>query len=397
MARGTRIHPAVPALLAVVVVGVLVALVARSSDDDPTAAPTSTSSTASTTTTPSTSSTTTTTPDPVAVEDLVAPGPAVDAPLAYRITYDVVENGLPRTEEWTVRRPYESLVLSRRDDELLSGTSTSRAVLQTYLADRDGWLPVQPELHRAAFDQHPAGAVAAMEVLGLVERRGEEDHLGRTCTVYRTGQPPSAGTPTAPTDEEFTDVCVDGAGLVLHERWEIGGSVVIERTAAALELEPDVDPAAFTPGPPVEDADGLSRLIATIAVQADEETLARLETVVPVPEGYTEDGAVFRAADGGAGAGTGGAAAAGSAEIVRFYSSGPSLLEVAEVFVDGDADLTSDAAVPVDVEGLGEVWFAPGFRNSALRARTGESSYVELRHHDVAFLFDVLRSLQPAG
>ena len=102
------------------------------------------------------------------VEDLVAPGPPVDVPLAYRITYEVVENGLPRVEEWTVRRPYESLVLSRRDDTLLSGTSTSRALLQTYLSDRDGWLPVQPELHRAAFDQHPAAALTAMEVLGLV-------------------------------------------------------------------------------------------------------------------------------------------------------------------------------------------------------------------------------------
>lgn len=392
MARGTRIHPLVPALLAVVVVGVLVLLVARSSGDDGAdAAPSTTSATTTSTTAPTTTSTA---PEPVAVEDLVAPGPAVEAPLAYRIAYDVVENGLPRTEEWTVRRPYESLVLSRRDDTILTGTATSRAALQTYLSDREGWLAIQPELHRAAFDQHPAGAVAAMELLGLVERRGQEEHVGRTCTVYRTGQPPSAGHPTAPSDSEHTDLCIDAAGLVLHERWEIGGSVVVERTATSLELEPEVDPASFSPGPVVDDADALSRLFTTIAVQADEETLARLETVVPVPEGYTEDGAVFRAADGGSGAG--GVATPGSSEIVRFYSSGPSLLEVSEVFVDGDTDLATESAVPVEVEGWAEVWFEPGFRNSALRGRTSDSSYVEVRHHDVAFLFEVLRSLQPA-
>lgn len=390
MAQGTRIHPLVPALLALVVGGLLVLVVLRSTgDDDPEATTTTTSATSMT----SAPRTTSTVPESVAIDDLVAPGPAVQVPTTYRVTYDVVENGLPRTEEWTVRRPYESLVLSRRDGAILSGTATSVDELRTYLPDRDGWLPVQPELRRAASDQHPAGAVAAMEVLGLVERRGEESHAGRTCTVYRTGQPQSAGPPTAPSVSERTDVCVDEAGLVLHERWEIGGSVVVERTATSVEIEPEVDPASFSPGPLVDEADALSQLFTTIAVQADEETLARLETVVPVPAGYTADGAVFRAADGGSG--SGGAATPASTEIVRFYSSGPSLLEVAEVFAEGGADLATESAVPVEVEGWTEVWFEPGFRNSALRGRTAASSYVELRHHDVGFLFDVLRSLQP--
>lgn len=392
MARGNRIHPLVPAVLALVVVGVLVLVVARASDDDTSAAIATTTTTSSTTTTTSTS-TTTTVPRSASVEELVIPGPDVDPPLAYRITYDIVENGLPRTEEWTVRRPYESLVLSRRGDALVSGTSTSRAVLQTYLADRDGWLPGQAELHRAAFDQHPAGAVAAMEVLGLVEQRGTEEHLGRTCTVYRTGQPPSAGEATAPSDAEHTDLCIDSAGLVLHEVWQIGGSVVVERTASTLELEPEIDPAIFEPGPLVEDAEALSRLFATIAVEADEETIDRLRTVVPRPEGYTEDGAVFRAAGGASG--PGGTGSGGGTEVVRFYSSGPSLLEVSEVFHDGTADL-SGSAVRIEVDRWGEVWFEPGFRSSALRGRTSDSSYVELRHHDVAFLFEVLASIQRA-
>lgn len=389
MARGTRIHPLVPAVLALVVVGVLVLVVARAVDGDATSPATVAPATSAPTTAPTT--TTTTAPEPVSVEELVAPGPAVDPPRSYRITYDVVENGLPRVEEWTIRRPYESLVLSRRDGVVLTGSSTSRSMLQTYLSDRDGWLPVQPELHRASFDLHPAGAVAAMEVLGLVEQRGEQEHLGRPCTVYRTGQPPSAGDATEPSAEEHTDICVDRAGLVLHERWEIGGSVVVERTATALELEPEVDPASFQPGPVVDDASALSAAFASIAVQADDETLERLRTEVPVPAGYSYDGAVFRGADGGNPAS---GSMSGSAEVVRFYSSGPALLEVSEVFVDGPATLDSPSAVPVDVAGWDEVWFEPGFRSSSLRGRTGDTSYVELRHHDVAFLFDVLRSLQ---
>jgi hypothetical protein len=387
-ARSPRIHPLVPAVVAVVVAGVLVLVVARAGGgDDET---TTTTSTAPTTT--ATAPTTTTAPDPVSVAGLVVPPPAVEAPATYRITYDVVENGLPRVEEWTVRRPYESLVLSTRDGAVLTGTATSRARLQHFLSDEQGWLPIQPELHRAAFDQHPAAAIAAMEAVGLAERQGEDEHLDRPCTVYRTGQPTSAGPPTAPSDDEHTEICIDGAGLVLHERWEIGGSVVVERTATALEVDPAIDDAVFEPGPPAEGTDALARIFTTIAVPADEETMARLGTTVPVPEGYTDDGAVFRAAGGGPSGST-----PGAAEIVRFYSSGLALLEVAEVFIDGDAELDGGAAVPVEVEGWDEVWFEPGFRSSALRARLGTSSYVELRHHDVAFLFEVLGSLVRDG
>jgi len=388
--RRRRVHPALPALLALVVAVAVIALVAsRSGDDAPEAAPPR-STTTSTTTAPDETTTTTTTPAPVSVDSLLVEPPAVAAPTAYRITYEVVENGLPRVEEWTVRRPYESLVLSTRDGQVLTGTSTSREVLQTLLSDDRGWLPVQPELHRAAYDQHPAAAVAAMEVLGLVERGGQGQYLGRPCTVWRTGQPLSAGAPTPPSEEESTEFCLDDAGLVLHERWQIGGSVVVERTVTALELEPEVDPATFQPGPVADDADSLGAAFTTIAVEADEETLGRLRTDVPLPAGYVDDGAVFRAAEGGSGAPGAGPS---SAEIVRFLSSGPSLLEVAEIFTDGDADLTSAAGVPVQVEGWDEVWFEPGFRSSSLRARLDASSYVELRHQDVAFLFEVLRSL----
>jgi len=386
--RTPRVHPLVPALVAAVVAAVLIAVVAtRDGDEAPASTP---ASTTTTTAARAPSTTATTAPEPVPVESLLVEGPDVDVPTTYRITYDVVENGLPRVEEWTVRRPYESLVLSTRDGQVLTGTSTSREVLQTLLSDDRGWLPVQPELHRAAYDQHPAAAVAVMEVLGLVERAGEEEHLGRPCTVWRTGQPPSAGEPTAPSEEESTDVCLDEAGLVLHEVWQIGGSVVVERTATALELEPEVDPAAFQPGPVAEGADALSGAFTTIAVEADEETLDRLRTELPLPEGYVDDGAVFRAADAGGGPQGG---QPGSAEIVRFRSSGPALLEVAEVFVDGDAPIASAAGVPVEVEGWDEVWFEPGFRTSFLRARLDGSSYVELRHHDVGFLFEVFATL----
>jgi hypothetical protein len=382
MGSGRRVHPLVPALVAVVVAGALV-LVVAARDDDGSAAP---ATTTTTTTAPTTTTTTEPPPAPRPVEDLLVEPRPVDAPTSYRVTYDVVENGVPRVEEWTVRRPYEAVQVSTRDGVVISGSSTSRAMYQVFLSNERGWLPVQPELHRPEYDLRAGEAVAVLEHLGLAERRGDEEHAGRTCTVHRTGQPPTAQEVTAPSDSEHTDVCIDAAGLVLHERWVVGGSVVVERTATSVELEPVVDDAAFQPGPVAEDIEELARAFSSIAVKAEGETLDRLRTDVPVPTGYTDDGAVFRA--------VGSAATPGSAaEIVRFYSSGPDLLEVAEVYVDGPATVATAGGIPVVVDGWDEVWFLPGFRTSAMRARIDESSYVELRHHDVRLLADVLRSL----
>lgn len=393
MARGTgtkssgaaRIHPLVPALIAVVVCAVLILVVANLADDGPApqAAPTTTEATTTTTEPPP--PTTTTIPDPIAVEPLLEGGLEVDAPQTYRVSYDVVENGLSRKETVTVRRPYESLVVSTREGVQLSGTATSRTDLRTFLSDRQGWFTVQPLLHRAAYDLRPAGAIGPMAELGLVEEVGTDEFAGRSCTVFRTGEPTSASAPTAPSDEQTTDLCIDEAGLVLSEHWQISGNTVVERTATAVETGFDVDPTIFDPGPAIEDAEEFAAAFSTIAVEADEETLGRLRTSFEPPPGYTYDGAVFRAANPSQGG--------GASEIVRFYSAGPDLLELSEQFLDRHADLGGGAAVRIEVDGWDEVWFAPGFRTSALRARLTDSSWLELRHHDLGFLLSSLRQL----
>ena len=142
------------------------------------------------------------------------------APASYRIIYDVVENALARIETITVRRPYESLVVSTRDGAIISGTATSRTSLWTYLADREGWLSIQPELHRAAFDQRPLAAMATMVALGRAEERGTASSSvgpARSSSPAIRSRTPGA---IAPTDEESTEVCIDDTGLVLHERWQ---------------------------------------------------------------------------------------------------------------------------------------------------------------------------------
>jgi hypothetical protein len=327
--------------------------------------------------------TTTTVPEAVPPSAIAVEPFTGSAPASYRITYEIVENELARTETVTVQRPYESLVLSERDGELVSGTATSRSRLWTYLVDREGWLVLQPELHRAAYDQWPLTGMAMAISLGRAEEVGTDAHLGRSCRVFVTGQPLGTSGITAPSDAESTELCIDDDGLVLHERWQIEGSTVVERTATSVETGIEVDVAAFDPTPVVEDAEDFMAALSTIAVPADEETLALLQTDIVPPDGFVLDGTVLRAGAPDRG---------GATEIVRFYSDGTELIEVAEVIAPAGAQLDGGGAVRVEIEGP-ETWFFPDFRASAVRSRLSETAFVEIRGTDPAQLVGLLGTL----
>ena len=346
----------------------------------------STSSTTEASIGPPATTATTNPPDPIPLDALRAEPVPSDPALRYRVTYEVVENTLRREETWTVQRPYESLVVVNRDDVMISGTATSRTALWDYLADRAAWLRIQPELHRAAFDLRPLDVMATMIELGLAEPAGEGSYVGRTCRVYRVAEPVGSGSVSELGGSERTEVCIDAAGVVLHERWEIDGSEVSVRTATQVEIDPVIDPAIFDPTPVAEDVDELERLLTTIAVKADEEILAELRTDIVVPEGYVDDGAVFRASTSEAGA-------PNASEVVRFYSSGPDLVEYAEVAGPGPVSLAGGGARPIEVEGFAEVWFDADFRVSTIRAAISDERFLELRGTDPALLLELLESV----
>ena len=383
-ASGPRVGPIVPVVVALVVSGALFAFVAGSGgsgEADETSSTTSTSAT-----TPETTSTTSPPPDPVPVDAIAVEPFPEEAPGSYRIVYEVVENGLARTETLTVRRPFESLVVSTREgEEILSGTATSRQQLWTYLSDREGWLAIQPQLHRAAYDQRPLAAMASLPAPGLAEEEGTGSYLDRSCRNFRTGGPLTDPGATAPSASESTEVCIDGNGLLLHERWEIGGQVVSERTATEVELDPEVPADQFDPIPVIEDAEEFEAILTSIAVPADEETLAQLETDIVPPEGFVLEGAVLRAGSVESGG-------SGATEIVRFYTDGRDLIELAEVTALAGADLDGGGAVPVEIDGP-ETWFFADFRASAIRTRLSDTTFVELRGTNPAQLVGLLDTL----
>lgn len=387
--RHRRFGPIVPVVGALIVgaaVFVFVATAGRDDAGDSARANDAVSSTTSSTTSVPERTSPEPTPEPVSAETIAAEPLPEQPPASYRIAYDVVENGLARQETVTVRRPFESFVVSTRDGELLTGTATSRDDLWTYIGEQEAWLAVQPELHRAAFDQRPLRAMATMLALGLAEEAGTGTFGGRECRLFRTGAPLSDPGVTAPTDAESTEVCIDGNGLVLHERWEIGGQVVSERTATSVEVDLDLASELFEPRPVVEDPEPYQAILSGIAVPADEETLARLQTDIVPPEGYVLEGTVLRSGGGSESAGS------GASEIVRFYSNGTDLLELAEVTVTAGAELDGGGAIPVEIDGP-ETWFFPDFRASAIRTRLSATSFAELRGTSPAMLVALLDTM----
>ena len=367
-------------MIRVAAAAIVVVVAACSGDEDAAPRTTSTSRSTSEVEQPTT---TTAAPEAVPPSAIAVEPFAESTPASYRITYEIVENQLARTETVTVRRPYESLVVSERDGEMVSGTATSRARLWNYLFDREGWLVLQPELHRAAFDQRPLTAMAMAINLGRAEEAGTGTYLGRSCRVFVTGQPLGSSGITAPSDAESTELCIDDDGLVLHERWQIEGSTVVERTATSVETGIEVDAAVFDPTPVVEDAEDFVAALSTIAVPADEETLALLQTDIVPPDGFVLDGTVLRAGAPDRG---------GATEIVRFYSDGAELIEVAEIIAPAGAQLDGGGAVRVEIEGP-ETWFFPDFRASAVRSRLSETTFVEIRGTDPAQLIGLLDTL----
>ena len=171
---------------------------------------------------------------------------------------------------------------------------------------------------------------------------------------------------------------------MLHERWQRNGATVTERTATEVATGIDVDPAIFDPTPEITDAPQFEAILSTMAVPADDETIAGLHVDITPPPGFELAGTVLRSGSPDEGDAV--------SEIVRFYSDGSDLIELAEVTVPSGAELDGGSAVPVEIDGP-ETWFVPDFRASVLRTRLSDTTFVELRGSDPAQLVALLPTM----
>lgn len=164
-----------------------------------------------------------------------------EPPAQYRIDYRVrYRSGTENVERVSVRRPFESrteIYIGRaaggRPDQVretafgaLATKSGPDAPVITAAAPAvaDGDIRAQPAI---------AGAVDA----GLLERLERRRVAGRACTVYRGGGAVAGGVLQKPARNDYTDICIDDAGLAL-ETWQvIDGRAAIQKVAARVTLE----------------------------------------------------------------------------------------------------------------------------------------------------------------
>ena len=70
--------------------------------------------------------------------------------------------------------------------------------------------------------------------------------LDRECQVYRTGSTLESYTISAPTETDYSDICIDAAGLMLEELSVASGEVTQHRVATAVDPAADVADDDFT-------------------------------------------------------------------------------------------------------------------------------------------------------
>lgn len=217
----------------------------------------------------------------------------VAAAQSFRVVYAIEDSSgdqtVFRTEILEVRRPYDVRIELRQGappgDQLISGRVTSRTHL--WMLDADGAVQV-------GFRRAPAGPARDVSAFALqdgvraghAEARGTGRVLGRTCNIYRYGDPaPEALGP--PSRSRSVESCVAPNGIALREVWSFEGNPT--RTTEALSVElvhPDDSRFLIGQEPPTTEA---GELVAGAVVVRDDLDPAAVVADFAPPAGFALD------------------------------------------------------------------------------------------------------------
>jgi hypothetical protein len=311
--------------------------------------------------------------------------PITDVPEAYRVTYRTESEGssgfTTGTQDLVVRRPFDATLTVHPDEGSTDDGDvvvTSRMGLYSY-ATASGDPQVQAGLPTVALgDVRFDGVLEDLVDAGLFVARERRAVLGRECQVYRTGQLVELVDVTAPTDDDYADVCIDATGLVLEQVMVQDGDAVTYEIATSVETDVTVtdDDFSITGEPLALDLGGneLVPLDATVAPAAGYWALPT------PPDGYEHVGryALRSLPSEDATTTTVGVVANETVETyVDVYRAGAAFVVVHQ----GDAALSPgrDTTVGTDVDAgaLGSARVAYGLAGSTLVAGT-DTWFVEI-------------------
>ncbi|HEV2760178.1 MAG TPA: hypothetical protein VGV86_11475 [Acidimicrobiales bacterium] len=179
--------------------------------------------------------------------------PIAASPAAYHAVYraEVYKESevTVSTEEVWVQRPFDGRVTIREGEPPgTAGQFEGRSRFGVYANYTESAAPqVAGDAPTVALgDIRVAASLDDLVDEGLFVPGNRRRALGRECQTYRTGSPLQSLKITAPTDTDYVDVCLDDAGLILEEVVIVEDELTQRLTAVSFEVEPSIDPAAFT-------------------------------------------------------------------------------------------------------------------------------------------------------
>ncbi|MCU1391256.1 MAG: hypothetical protein JWL72_4594, partial [Ilumatobacteraceae bacterium] len=175
-----------------------------------------------------------------------------DPPDAYTVTYRHVaydgSDATTTTQQYSVARPFEARVVSLNGEPPGGGeqwsVTTTLGLYEQSTAD-DGATTQVAAPATGLGDYRLDASIDDLVTDGTFVRRVLRTLLGRQCQVYRTGSPAEAYTITAPTAENFVDLCIDHSGIVLEELAVASGAVSEHLVATAIDITPTLTDADF--------------------------------------------------------------------------------------------------------------------------------------------------------
>jgi hypothetical protein len=197
-------------------------------------------------------------------------------PSAYQVTYRVVASATgTATTSWevlTVHRPFASSDLTYQADPRREQGQTPQKA--TWFSTDELYTLDATDVVRAVAGRQPgpSGSDQALGVeldglvtRGLASQRQSERVAGRSCRVYRFFEPPGGAVRKLDGDRNHDDLCIDGSGLVLSERWTLDGRLVFRRDAVEVHLGDRPDPMGTAGAQPLPG----SRQAATVTKGVD--------------------------------------------------------------------------------------------------------------------------------
>ena len=166
-------------------------------------------------------------------------------PQSYRITYRVTITGAETDEVLEVVAPFDSRTTSYGASSSRSAPLDEREQSFGVVATRAGDQTTVLQAPPAIAGPRPAAAILAAEDAGLVERREVRKVAGRRCQVWRTGGQLAATTFVPPDGDDYIDLCIDAAGLLLEE-WQVHRGTAIRQRVAVTVDEGGVEPGALS-------------------------------------------------------------------------------------------------------------------------------------------------------